>query len=1215
MHSLFSRSGTTPKKGKSGKTSAHNIGSPMTPASGGRVVNTADGQRGYRHAQPVGEFGTVAGTPSKTLPNRPVHPLTPPESPDEDPNASPPPLLPPKYTFLSTRIPPTSTNAANNSVDSFAYEYDEAIGLRQYGFLGGVGGKVTLGLCDVGRVIHVVGDELIRRGLTTPLLFSSQALELSQTRTKMLIQAYLDSISSTSQSHSRQADTFTQEVRFAKEHELAWLLRWALSRITRIKEKAGGKKVVHGVLEWEAYEEWRGRERAASYPTDAFPFLAIILPNEVYDLILTPLFHLLSRFAAHSHLSGLTPHALSSYFAPLLFDIPTSTSAMSSHAKFVRAASATEHLLLAYIRSTSAKGSLGLADLPFRLKEWVSGYPAMVASDSDLARGGPRKGARVVRCERATRTVRAYSKDLVVQAELWAEDLPSVSDFGVKPPSAQWDAWDRVTWKARRGDVSRPKFSAAYRRRMMVKEKLPLPSSVSLGGLNRSTSYGQASRPGSISSKNGRKGGLVGAGAGGENEEGRWSSLAGKEWSMFEEGGFDAPLSVGSTAENGKEDIKKRLQFDLTESAKMSIGERRRTMDWSEFASPSGGFHRTDPLLDVSLAFSPPVQNQITDWPKERDELRKRLHKAQKNTVPFNYDTSPRFGANAAPDAVAGARADEKGRVYIEEAFVDCWADLMMGSSWVERNELTFREANWVLIEYKAKPSRPDPRQQDGDPLGDPRKTELYFLFEERVPLDYQVALATPVTKKSGFTLFSPKGKKRNAGGPSPGGMSHSDSMTSRLAPGWDEEDFDKMLLHRNHTKKVSLSQSKTDQPHSSVWHMTQDNPVTSPLKPSLRQRQPPTSHPGSRGHDDSRELGHARKGSKGDEDLRMGETKNIFFGTGKKGLRRVKTDDDNRKKQAAQEMDFELHSASGISSSEPSPKDGNAAGGGGARKNGMKDEKWMDILIANGARRMDRQDAELPPRLPHKHAHHGQNLGLPISPHPPARHGSPNPAGVDAQHAPPQEHAYDADQTTPKASPPERQRSIKRKAVPGAIPTQEIATSDDHATFEPISPTSQESKFSYSDDQQQEGDVSQREDRYNNPELLHPTPRKDVYPRDTIHGIVDQYEHNRDSSMTVDSDLEPFEEGEQAQQGYFDQGYGITTSDHRAGENPRVFEDAAEGQHVGAALEAPEKGILFDLTPGREPSPARYKHGEPLQFVGEEPEEEDYHYDSRRYR
>lgn len=63
---------------------------------------------------------------------------------------------------------------------------------------------------------------------------------------------------------SREND-FIHEIRFAKEHELAWLLRWALSRITRIKE--GTRITCHGVMEWEMYEEWRGRERGKHHQT------------------------------------------------------------------------------------------------------------------------------------------------------------------------------------------------------------------------------------------------------------------------------------------------------------------------------------------------------------------------------------------------------------------------------------------------------------------------------------------------------------------------------------------------------------------------------------------------------------------------------------------------------------------------------------------------------------------------------------------------------------------------------------------------------------------------------------------------------------------------------------------------------------------------------------------------------------------------------------
>lgn len=287
---------------------------------------------------------------------------------------------------------------------------------------------------------------------------------------------------------------------------------------------------------------------AAHYPLDAFPYLSSLAPPDLYDKILTPLFQLLSRFAAHSHLSGLTPHALSSLFAPLIFDIPASAPAMLAHATFVRSASATEHLLLAFIRSqSSSKPELGVKDLPTRLREWVIGYPSMLASDAELARGNPRKGAKMVRCERVSRVVRAYTRDLVVQSELWASELPGEQ-------GKQWDQWNRVILQHRSGEISRPKFSNTWRRKMAVKETLPLPASV-VDQLSRSTSYGKARAPGKREERGGRERKC-------DEGEARFGSLAGKEWSMFEEGGFDAP------SESERKDMKSRLQFDLTESAK-----------------------------------------------------------------------------------------------------------------------------------------------------------------------------------------------------------------------------------------------------------------------------------------------------------------------------------------------------------------------------------------------------------------------------------------------------------------------------------------------------------------------------------------------------------------------------------------------------------------------------------------------------------------------
>ena len=118
-------------------------------------------------------------------------------------------------------------------------------------------------------------------------------------------------------------------------------------------------------------------------------------------------------------------------------------------------------------------------------------------------------------------------------------------------------------------------------------------------------------------------------------------------------------------------------------------------MEWSDFAAPSGGFSRTDNVLDVSLTFAPPISSSISEWPKEREDLNKRLHKTQKEATPFSYDTTPRIG-NDIPDSLA--RPDQYGRVYIEEAFVDWWADWAVGGGWMDRDELTFKEANWALV-------------------------------------------------------------------------------------------------------------------------------------------------------------------------------------------------------------------------------------------------------------------------------------------------------------------------------------------------------------------------------------------------------------------------------------------------------------------------------------------------------------------------------------
>lgn len=64
--------------------------------------------------------------------------------------------------------------------------------------------------------------------------------------------------------------------------------------------------------------------------------------------------------------------------------------------------------------------------------------------------------------------------------------------------------------------------------------------------------------------------------------------------------------------------------------------------------------------------------------------MHKKLKKDHKEGVPFAWDTTP-LVVNA-PGAV------------VEELFLDVWTEYLYGGGWTDYEELTFRDANWVLV-------------------------------------------------------------------------------------------------------------------------------------------------------------------------------------------------------------------------------------------------------------------------------------------------------------------------------------------------------------------------------------------------------------------------------------------------------------------------------------------------------------------------------------
>lgn len=153
--------------------------------------------------------------------------------------------------------------------------------LRPYGYLS-YKSEVILGVDEASRLVDVVSREMTERGmllfifayfvvyvhlfllgfLTTPLLFSSQALDISRIRIQKLIDTFLATCpSETNRPGSPFDKAWVDEARFSGPHELAMVLRWALARIVHLVNGQESR----GILSWELYLRWREDEAGASF--------------------------------------------------------------------------------------------------------------------------------------------------------------------------------------------------------------------------------------------------------------------------------------------------------------------------------------------------------------------------------------------------------------------------------------------------------------------------------------------------------------------------------------------------------------------------------------------------------------------------------------------------------------------------------------------------------------------------------------------------------------------------------------------------------------------------------------------------------------------------------------------------------------------------------------------------------------------------------------
>ncbi|KAJ3850162.1 hypothetical protein EV368DRAFT_45892 [Lentinula lateritia] len=561
---------------------------------------------------------------------------------------------------------------------------------QDYGYLS-FEKHVVLGLEQVNRLVDTACEELCSRGgLDTPFIFTTLALDINASAVKRLVRSFLGTcVVLVGREKDVAEKKWREEAKFANMHELGMCIRWGLARITRLINGVETR----GMLSWEHYIQWAEQEQALGHPPEHFRAFLPTLQTPLRLILLTVL-SLLARLTAHSPTSGHTPPTLSSLFGPLIFGLgPSGLPFNHTYILYLRSVNAMEHILLAFIRwqnTPDATGSYsniltgGTASalgVPPRLKEWIKGYPAMLdtisnyrlsAVSSPEQQHRPRKGARTVRVTSVRRNVKVYQKDLVRTSASWGDQQTS----GTATPSLT------------------PKYSDAYRKRLNLPNASP------------ETSHKHTLTP-PIDLNSPPLSALT-----------TRTSLTDEKWGTFECAGF-----------GGDETTAKKLQFDLTESARVTRSIKRETLDWSSFTS--SGFSRSDQPLNTALQLSVPPQLSLTGI--IRTLLTNLLTCIIQNGAPtFSWDTEPVLG----PEQI------------IEEAFLDVYCDLLQGSGWNEGlHSLASdnRPCNWALVEFKALPfeNAGRPQSEDYTPDSDPRTSTSLLLFEEYVPGEYREQLAT----------------------------------------------------------------------------------------------------------------------------------------------------------------------------------------------------------------------------------------------------------------------------------------------------------------------------------------------------------------------------------------------------------------------------------------------------------------------------------------
>ncbi|TKY87690.1 hypothetical protein EX895_003271 [Sporisorium graminicola] len=607
---------------------------------------------------------------------------------------APPPMLHTVSSRSQLGRPTSSSSSAHDESANYALAAAAAAAAASkasyaYGYTTD-GYHVYLDAARVSIILEACSEQIRNRGLDNPLIFSSMALDLSPSNVASLIKLF----TSASAGSRSIPPAFFDEIRYANPHDLAAFIKWAFARMGRVlavpvpapgpKKGEMREEMVYvqqrGFLDLEVYNAWREQERKQQYSATAFKdFVSRLGPENAK--LLSSLFSLLSSTASYSLKNGMMPAKLCKHFGPLLFGLPEDETFARTYDAYVRASNATEHLLLAFIRFQAT-----LATLPPRLAQHVSGYPSILPAEMTL----PSASSKLVPLTQIERNVRLYSTDLV----------QSACEIDVTEPCPEWEAC-RTSNEALGKD---PQLSDKFRKLINLR-----------GGALQGRRGGAAK---TLDSPFEEEDAVVGH-----------SSLVSKQWDNFMSGGFAAPDSS-------------KLAFDLNESARRNRVTKRETVQWNEFSKDGFQNEEEDTLADV-LSFDDVLKQDVQNWPSERDHLHAKLKSRQDKLPAFNYDTTPRLLASPTLAGTPQGKLDNHPISRMDETFADVWADYLLGNGWSNRDELTHRNASFVVVQYKSRPNASTVGSQSaGSSLSAPTHFQVSARTDENGPKDERVDAA-----------------------------------------------------------------------------------------------------------------------------------------------------------------------------------------------------------------------------------------------------------------------------------------------------------------------------------------------------------------------------------------------------------------------------------------------------------------------------------------